>query len=216
MGKSTSSSTITLPKNWPSQLPYLITPTHSPNLTPSNLAAIRIPPSPSDPLPIIPKSYKPGPCQSVRITPITDPAHPAHNQSGLFAATNLQPGQLILPYIGELHSSLPNPSYDYSSSDYDLWVDREGDVAVDASRMGNEARFVNDFRGVPGKMEGGKSKANAEFKVVWDERRKERVMGVFVLGEGKSGKVKGIRKGEEILVSYGRGFWGERRGDEGC
>jgi len=42
-------------------------------------------------------------------------------------------------------------------------------------------------------------------------------MGVWVLEEknGKSpkGKWKGIKKGEEILVSYGRGFWGARKRD---
>ncbi|KAJ4293951.1 hypothetical protein N0V88_005465 [Collariella sp. IMI 366227] len=48
---------------------------------------------------------------------------------------------------------------------YDLWLDRDGDLAVDAARMGNEARFVNDYRGVPGRN--GK-KANAEFKPVID------------------------------------------------
>jgi hypothetical protein len=56
---------------------------------------------------------------------------------------------------------------------------------------------------------------NAEFKEIWDERRKERGMGVFVLPEGKKGKGKGIKRGEEILVSYGRGFWGARKGEEG-
>lgn len=114
-----------------------------------------------------------------------------------------------------MHSSLPGSLYDYSKSDYDLWLDRDADVAVDASRMGNEARFVNDYRGVP-----GKERANAEFRVAWDERRAERVMGVFVMGVGKKGKGKGgIAKGEEVLVSYGRGFWGERKsgggGDDG-
>ncbi|KAK4164566.1 hypothetical protein QBC43DRAFT_237134, partial [Cladorrhinum sp. PSN259] len=216
MGKSASSCPV--PKNWAPTLPYLTTPSHSPNLSPANLASIRVPPSPSDPLPIIPKSHKPGPCLSVRITPITDPLHPAYKQSGLFAAVNLTPGTFILPYIGELHSSLPNASYDYSVSDYDLWLDREGDVAVDASRMGNEGRFVNDFRGVPGRSGAEKkAKPNAEFRVAWDERRGERVMGVFVLAEGKNKKGKGkgigIGRGEEILVSYGRGFWGERRAE---
>lgn len=75
--------------------------------------------------------------------------------------------------------------------------------------MGNEARFINDYRGVA-------DKANAEFKEMWDERRRERAMGVWVLAEGKNGKGKarGVRKGEEILVSYGRGFWGARKGAE--
>lgn len=129
--------------------------------------------------------------------------------------------------MGEIHETDQGR---YGTSDYDLSIDRECDLAVDASRCGNEARFVNDYRGVPAqtvapqsvpgkgkgrsKSEEGKAVANAEFKEVWDGRpgRGERCMGVWVLPEGKSKKGRGIRKGEEILVSYGRGFWGARIG----
>jgi xeroderma pigmentosum group C-complementing protein len=86
---------------------------------------------------------------------------------------------------------------------------------VDAARAGNEARFVNDYRGVPGR--GGK-KANAEFRVVWDLRRGELGMAVFVLPAGKKAtgraRVVGVARGEEVLVSYGRGFWQGRREEE--
>ena len=92
------------------------------------------------------------------------------------------------------------------SSDYDIALDREAGVSVDAARMGNEARFVNDYRGI--RDEG----PNAEFRDCWVGR--EKCVGVFVLGAGWSGKrSKGIPKGEEILVSYGRGFWRERASD---
>lgn len=77
-------------------------------------------------------------------------------------------------------------------------------IGIDADMWGNEARFINDYRGIA-------ERPNAEFREVWDERRKERGMGVFVLPEGKSKQGKGIKKGEEILVSYGRGFWGARK-----
>ncbi len=77
-------------------------------------------------------------------------------------------------------------------------------IGIDADMWGNEARFINDYRGIT-------ERPNAEFREVWGERRKERGMGVWVLPEGKSGKGKGIKKGEEILVSYGRGFWGARK-----
>jgi len=53
---------------------------------------------------------------------------------------------------------------------------------------------------------------------VWNEARRERGMGVWVLPVGKSGsreRGKGVKKGEEIVVSYGRGFWGARRREEG-
>ena len=94
--------------------------------------------------------------------------------------------------------------------------------------MGNEARFINDYRGIT-------SRPNAEFRDVFVIRNgvKERGVGVFVKaakevkgkkgsgngngkgkGEGKVGKkaeMSGIAKGEEVLVSYGRGFWCFRR-----
>ena len=94
----------------------------------------------------------------------------------------------------------------HADSDYDLSLDRELGIGIDAHGMGNEARFINDYRGVA-------EKANAEFRECWDGRTGERGMGVWVLGEGKkaSGKGKGVRKGQEILVSYGRGFWGARK-----
>ncbi len=96
---------------------------------------------------------------------------------------------------------------DHAASNYDLSLDRELGIGIDADKKGNEARFINDYRGV-------KDRSNAEFKEIWDGRKGERGMGVWVLSEGRSGKQKGIRKGEEILVSYGRGFWGARKGDE--
>lgn len=78
--------------------------------------------------------------------------------------------------------------------------------------MGNEARFVNDYRGVP-----GTGRPNAEFCEVWDVRRGEKGMAVFVLPAGKKdqGKGSGIAKGQEILVSYGKGFWGKRKEETG-
>ncbi|KAH6842797.1 hypothetical protein B0I37DRAFT_330281 [Chaetomium sp. MPI-CAGE-AT-0009] len=237
-GRPPSQPTATpLPINWPSHIPYLAAPSYSPHLTPAHLRDLRTrPEDPSDPLPEIPRDLKPGPCPSVRITPITDPAHPAHGQAGLFATRDLAPGALILPYLGEVHIGTapfgrpPNGGgggggggsgsdqdgyYDYAGSDYDLWLDRDADLAVDAARAGNEARFVNDYRGVPGR---GGRKANAEFRVVWDGRRGERCMAVFVLPAGKRAtgraRVVGVARGEEVLVSYGRGFWQGRREEE--
>jgi hypothetical protein len=141
--------------------------------------------------------------------PITNPSHPANGQAGLFAARDLRPGELIVPYLGNLHSgAAADPD-----SDYDLWLDREGDVAVDAAKMGNEARFVNDYRGVP-----GAKRANAEFRDVWWEDLGEKGMAVFVLPAGKRAvgraRTVGVGRGEEILVSYGKGFWGGRREGE--
>ena len=204
----------------------------------------------------------------------------------------------------------------WDKSDYDLNLVREDDIelAVDAAVMGNEARFCNDYRGVPAfvdlavdlnakkdwdrrKKRAAKtwegdadresvvqaeqnqwnSKSadmaipNAEFRDVWFEwaveenstkagadegrtrlgtdrfkntskleqtidqldlnshedtakssdaqqmvktkrRRKTKTgmrgVAIFVLPAGRSGKRKdGIKAGQEILVSYGKGFW---------
>lgn len=193
-----------LPRNWPESLPYLTSPFYSSSLSKVQLQSLRTRPASADLLEV-PRDLNPGPCAGVRITPISDPRHPACGQAGLFATRPLAPATLVLPYLGEVH---PSGSAEHASSDYDLWLDRGGDVAVDASTMGNEARFVNDYRGVP-----GVTRPNAEFCEVWDARRGEKGMAVFVLPAGKKekGKGRGIAKGQEILVSYGKGFWGKRR-----
>ncbi|KAI1079872.1 hypothetical protein F5B20DRAFT_142188 [Whalleya microplaca] len=202
------------PKNWPSSLPYLSQPSYSPDITPSQHQALKTQPpdltTTSNPG-IIPRSLPRGPSALARILPVRDPAHPAHGQCGLFATRALPPGSLILPYYGIVHAG---GAAAHAASDYDLWLDREAGVAVDAARAGNEARFVNDYRGV-------RERPNAEFRECWDVRRGgEKGMAVFVLPAGKNGARgrgkggAGIAKGEEILVSYGKGFWGKRR-DEG-
>ncbi|KAI8681320.1 SET domain-containing protein [Fusarium keratoplasticum] len=190
------------PKNWPDGFPYLHAPLHDKSLSPAHIQALRT--KPSSEIPVIPSSSTATPCPLVRIQPITNPSHPANGQSGLFAAQNLAPGSFILAYLGRVHSGAASST----ESDYDLWLDREADAAVDAAREGNEGRYVNDYRGVG-------ERANAEFRTVWCERWGELCVGVWVLGSGKKKKgAGGIRKGEEILVSYGKGFWGERRAEE--
>ncbi|KAI0888447.1 uncharacterized protein GGS22DRAFT_155885 [Annulohypoxylon maeteangense] len=193
------------PRNWPSVIPYLLQPSYAPHITRSQHEIIRS--RSSDIITEIPRGFLRGPSVLARIVPITDPSHPAKGQAGLFAARQLPPGSLILPYYGVVHSSLPPYCTAYEQSDYDLWLDRDGALAVDAEKAGNEARFVNDYRGIA-------ARPNSEFKECWDSRRGERCMAVFVLPAGKNAGKKagaGIGKGEEILVSYGKGFWSKRR-----
>ncbi|RFU35139.1 hypothetical protein B7463_g1217, partial [Scytalidium lignicola] len=210
MGRSFDAS---LPKNWPSNVSYITAPVLSKSLTSSHINQLRC--AGKDHA-IVPQNNPKGLCNLVKITPITSPPHPAYGQYGLFATKDLKPGMFILRYLGEIHPSTesPNEPLDTSTgvsdvdrhakSDYDLSLDRELGLGIDAEKMGNEARFINDYRGVA-------EKPNVEFKEIWDEVRRERGMGVWVLGEGKSGKGKGVRKGEELLVSYGRGFWAARK-----
>lgn len=203
-------SSSNIPKNWPPSLLYLEAPVYSSTIKPIHLSILR---TPSIEAKILPPSTPKGPCPLVKIVPVSSPSHPAYGQSGLFAVKDLKPGTFILQYLGEIHASPGltsdgTPSTDpHASSDYDLSLDREHGIGIDAQKKGSEARFINDYRGVA-------ERPNAEFKEILDQRRNERGMGVWVLPEGKSGKGKGIRKGEEILVSYGKGFWGARKIEE--
>ena len=154
---------------------------------------------------------------------ITWPSHPACGQHGLFTKKKLAGLTLILPYLGIIHATFipaesdqPGDAEDdggvndpHAKSDYDLCLARISaydernpfpwkhvSLGVDASTAGNAGRFVNDYRGIA-------SEPNAEFR----------------LGNGDSGELrmeiwtlkKSIAKGEEILVSYGKGFWAARR-----
>ncbi|KAH7104154.1 hypothetical protein BKA62DRAFT_748647 [Auriculariales sp. MPI-PUGE-AT-0066] len=96
------------------------------------------------------------PCPLVQIRRITAQHHPAHGQCGLFAARKIAAKAHILDYFGEVHIDLRE------GSDYDLSLVKlratdfpdakiESDwisVGIDAVRRGNEARFVNDYRGI--------------------------------------------------------------------
>ena len=64
--------------------------------------------------------------------------------------------------------------------------------------MGNEARFINDYRGI-------KPKPNALFK---DGRTARGELRISIWSANEP-----IRKGEEILVSYGKSWWRARKSD---
>lgn len=179
-----------VPVNWPAQLAYYTTPQLSPALGGGGRArgGALTPAAPS---------------ALVRIRRIARPDHPAHGQHGLFATRTLAAGAWVLDYVGFCHTLAESDP----ASDYDLVVDREGaGLAVDAARGGNEARFVNDFRGVA-------ERPNMVFA--------PRVIPAANGGGGGGGGQEPrmalwvgpapVRKGDELLVSYGKGFWNERR-----
>lgn len=192
-----ASTTMSKPKNWPAGIPYLSAPLHGKDITAVHLTALRAKPA-SSAVSIVPVASTSLPAPLVRIQGISDPSHPANGQHGLFATRDLKPGTFILPYLGRVHTSKTTDPL----SDYDLWLDKEQDLAVDAASCGNEGRFVNDYRGV-------RARANAEFGVAWCERWGQLCVGFWVLGGGKK-HGEGIKKGEEICVSYGKGFWDKR------
>lgn len=66
---------------------------------------------------------------------------------------------------------------------------------MDARRSGNEARFVNDYRGIY-------EKPNAVFR---DIRLSEGELRMSIWSSSE-----GITKGDEIVVSYGKSWWRAR------
>ena len=192
------------PSGWPENVEYLCSSLRvSPGVEASVLKLLHTPNAATSQLDKISVRQCPSPNPLVRITPIVSPHHPAQGQNGLFATKHLAPSTFILPYLGCLHSEEGSDP----DSDYDISLDRELGLAIDATLAGNEARMINDFRGIS-------DRPNAEFKDIWvqlEVGKWERWCGVFVLGAGKAGKRKGgIKAGEEILTSYGRGFWKAR------
>ncbi|KAJ3090933.1 hypothetical protein HK102_002184 [Quaeritorhiza haematococci] len=182
------------PSNWPQDVAFLTAPQYSPGITKNPKLISKYRPSVSSPTP---------PSSIVKIKPITDPSHPAFGQSGLFAAKRLPPRTHVIDYIGYVHTQAESDP----TSDYDISLDAADGIAVDAARCGNEARFINDYRGV--KVPGGSAlvtRPNVEFGNRMDEKTGETRIAVYV------GKWE-IPKGQELLVSYGKGFWKARLGD---
>ncbi|KAK6967021.1 hypothetical protein R3P38DRAFT_2672217 [Favolaschia claudopus] len=133
------------PSHWPSNIRYISTCTYHSSVSPATRVFLTQGESAA------PKTFD-GP-SSVAIKRISDSAHPAHGQFGLFAAKKIKPHAHIVDYVGEIHC-------DERESDYDLSLFRSAtlNVGIDACRMGNEGRFVNDYRGIP-----GQDKPNAVF-----------------------------------------------------
>lgn len=164
---------------------------------------------------------------------VNDPKHPAHGQRCLVALKRLPRGEFLLPYLGVIHASFTRaadePNDDESTppsacgtpactspdphadSDYDLSLLRLSasdvrnpfpglhvSIGADAAVAGNAARFVNDYRGV-----NTAAGPNAEFRLGRGEGSELR-MEVWTRRE--------VQKGEELLVSYGKGWWGARTG----
>jgi nuclear pore complex protein Nup98-Nup96 len=200
------------PKNWPETVGYLSAPSHCRSLSSTQVEALRTKP-PAESMERLPASATQTPCPLVRIQIIEDEQHPARGQRGLFAARDLKPGSFVVAYLGRVHDGGPRGTD--AESDYDLWLDRDKGLAVDAARAGNEARFVNDYRGV-------RPRPNAQFGTAWSERWGQLCVGFWVMPAaassskkgGKGKKAEGIRKGDEILVSYGKGFWEKRQAQE--
>ncbi|KAF9281700.1 hypothetical protein BGZ68_006459, partial [Mortierella alpina] len=111
---------------------------------------------------------------------------------GLFATRTLFPGLHLLDYI-----SLVVPD-DYADPDSDHTLYLSNDLNLDASVHGNHGRFVNDFRKIRTQEQG----PNVGWDLYRDAETGQIRMGCKVL--------KRIKKGEEILCTYGKAYWKSR------
>lgn len=130
-------------------------------------------------------------CYSVRIA---DADHPACGQHGLCAAVDLVCGAWVLDYGGTVSLK----SDQDASSEYACEFGEKGELTLDATHWGTEARFINDYRNTG-------CAQNVEFHMRRD-RRGELRQGVYVSAR------QGVKAGEELLISYGQGFWRTRIG----
>ncbi|THH12932.1 hypothetical protein EW146_g7229 [Bondarzewia mesenterica] len=181
-------SQLKRPKHWPAHIHYIQSQVYHGSVPADVLSFVRGVPS----KPIRPVDKPGNTSTTFTVQLISHSTHPACGQYGLFASKKIPPRTPIVDYLGEVHCD------ERPDSDYDISLYRFQDgvsVGSDASRMGNEARFVNDYRGI-------RAKPNAEFR---DGRKAsgELRMSVWSLTEP-------IKKGDEILVSYGKAWWGSR------
>ena len=126
----------------------------------------------------------------VVIKKIMDKNHPAFGQHGLFSNKKIAPNTHIIDYIGFVEID----KFESKTSDYIIhFVDT---LSCDAENTGNEARFINDYRNI------NDDGPNVKFLNYKNKQNCLR-LGVF------SGS-KPIKKNQELLVSYGKGFWKAR------
>lgn len=200
------------PPHWPAQITFLTRSRLSPSIPKTHLSYI-----------LSPKFTPPAPASSysnVKIKPITDLKHPAYGQNGLYATKKIKPREKILPYLGVIHARIEGEKSVHDESDYDLSLLRVSvplshggdsedsfdtiDIGIDASTHGNVARMINDYRGV-------EARPNAEFKQITQPstygNRSEIAVGMEIWS-----LENGVNKGDEILVSYGKGWWNARNG----
>lgn len=195
-----------LPKGWPVDDPVQYSPKYiwSPSISKPTFEFMNQVPSQSSSeallFPTTPhQNSTRKPSSKVKIKKIMDKGHPAFGQCGLFAAENLPADSFILDYVGQVVlDSQASQTSDYTMSFIKGLSGNIQDLAIDAEKVGNEARFINDFRGIA-------QEPNAKFENYRNTLGKVCV-GVWVLK--RAGKIK---KGDEITVSYGKGFWANRR-----
>ncbi|KAK5115529.1 hypothetical protein LTR62_001188 [Meristemomyces frigidus] len=210
--KANNAQDIEVPENWPQDIVYMTDQTYSSAVTDEQRIALSRTLSDDATWTQVRSEALASMRNNINICIISDEKHPARGQRGLFAAQNLAPDSFIVLYVGHVHTNALSDTD--PKSDYDLNLDGEIGLSVDAARGGNESRCTNDYRGIA-------DRPNAEFRDCYVQvpstkrvggTKWERRVAIFVLSAGNAGKRKGgIRAGEEVLVSYGKGYWEARK-----
>jgi len=120
--------------------------------------------------------------------------HKCKGELGLFARRAFEPDQVLGHYAGKvlLEQDFPSQSSDDELTKYVFdFVEEEG-CFIDAKTVGNEARFVNDYRGIA-------STPNAEFVESSLPSTGQKVIYLVV--------TQHMQAGVEILVDYGEKYW---------
>ncbi|KIM29096.1 hypothetical protein M408DRAFT_68691 [Serendipita vermifera MAFF 305830] len=178
-----------VPKNWPNDIQYIENPVYHSSVPSNGMALLKSAQPNERGITVMASPSE----KWTHIERISTTGHPACGQLGLFASKKIPPHTMVLWYLGQVHGESRN------SSDYDLSLIKTSDginIGVDAQFQGNEARCLNDYRGIA-------ERPNAVFKEGRTERGELR-MSVWTGS-------KAVIKGQELLVSYGKGWWSARR-----
>lgn len=163
-----------LPKNWPTDVAYRS------SLVYSDLEDIE-------------RNQEDTTIPGIQIEPIQDVSHPCFGELAVFATKDFAKEHTFGPYAGDvIPVQALNDSHGRGKYHMKFGVDDE--FMVDAENVGNELRFVNDFRDVP-----GVSAPNVQFIM-----RREPMTGTLMI---VLIAIKEVLKGNELLCDYGKAYW---------
>lgn len=110
---------------------------------------------------------------------------------GVFAKEDIPPYSILHHYVGELlPTDILNPDHDSTFS-----FEHFDEFSIDAMKEGNWTRFMNH-------SDIGEPSNNV---VVWEYYAKDMPRIVFTAG------VRGIKKGAQLLYSYGEEYWENKK-----
>lgn len=140
----------------------------------------------------------------LKIAIIQNRKHPCHGEGGLYAGEDIEKGTFLIDYAGHVSITLGD-EHDTNKSSYLLNLFHSEEhmlyIDVDAARAGNEARFLNDFHGVP-----GADAPNCQFWPYYDTVTGEKRIGIKTIRE--------VTTGQELLVDYGGKYFAADSSDD--